>query len=494
MTIGPRTKIDDLLKTHPFLLDFLAGFNPKFEKLRNPILRRTIGKVANLGQVAAFGDMKVEPLADAIAAEIQKRTGQKVDVDASAKDAAPLNTRDARLEVLKDIIRDLHAGGDLELLKKRFSELIKDVAPAEISEMEQKLIEEGMPEEEVKRLCDIHVQVFKESLEDQAAPKSVPGHPLHTLLAENRALERIVADFKAFLPAAGAPLSSEKFGEIKGALELKLGALDEVEKHYLKKENQLFPLLEAKGVGGPSKVMWAIHDDIRAHLKELSKKIAEPDLTGLVPAAEKVMAEILDMIYKEEKILFPMSLETLDESAWARVKKGEEEIGYAWVEPGQGWMPSESLTEEGMKIPAAAYGKTAEPLRLGVGGLSLEQVDLILKNLPIDISFVDEADTVSYYSDTKDRIFPRTPGVIGRAVQNCHPPKSVHLVKEILKAFREGKKDAAEFWIETKGKFVHIRYFALRDARGRYRGCLEVSQDVTEIRRLAGEKRLLDWK
>jgi uncharacterized protein len=137
---------------------------------------------------------------------------------------------------------------------------------------------------------------------------------------------------------------------------------------------------------------------------------------------------------------------------------------------------------------------SAGTLPLTTGGLTLEQVDLLLTHLPVDVSYVDAEDTVRYYSDTKDRIFKRTPAVIGRKVQNCHPPKSVGIVEDILKAFKSGKRDSAEFWITLDGHFLHIRYFALRDKTGAYQGCLEVGQDVTGIRALTGEKRLLDWK
>ena len=197
------------------------------------------------------------------------------------------------------------------------------------------------------------------------------------------------------------------------------------------------------------------------------------------------------MVYKEEKILFPMSLETLDERDWARVKKGEEEVGYAWIEPGKAWKPSVSAED---LPPVPAYTRPVPEVELDTGSLEPEVINLILKNLPVDLTFVDASDTVRYYSATEERIFPRSPGVIGRKVQNCHPPSSVHIVNRILSAFKEGRRDAAEFWIETKGKFVHIRYFALRDKKGTYRGCLEVSQDVTSIRRLKGERRLLDWQ
>jgi PAS domain S-box-containing protein len=197
------------------------------------------------------------------------------------------------------------------------------------------------------------------------------------------------------------------------------------------------------------------------------------------------------MIYKEEKILFPMSLETLDERDWARVRKGEEEIGYAWVTPGAEWKPAVAL--EGLP-PAPHYHRPAATIELDTGALTPGQINLLLKNLPADITFVDETDTVRYFSAGAERIFPRSPGVIGRKVQNCHPPDSVHVVNRILDAFRKGERQVAEFWIQSRGRFIQIRYFAVRDDSGQYKGCLEVSQDVSSARHLQGEQRLLDWK
>lgn len=491
MKIGAKTKIDDLLKKYPFLLDFLAGLSPKYSKLRSPIMRKTIGKVATLHQVASFGDIPLAGLVQKIKAEIQRVAKEEVELEMGEMTIQPILEKETRLEVLKDIIRDLHKGGEVEPLKRRFAELIKDISPTEISEMEQKLIEEGMPEDEVKRLCDVHVQVFKESLEGRPLPSAVPGHPLHTLTEENRALEKILAEFKGLLAGIASKERGERFGEIKERLRSIWTQLEELEKHYLKKENQLFPLLEGRGVSGPSKVMWAIHDDIRAELREFRQLLSEEKASELLDLGRNLIETITDMIYKEEKILFPMSLEVLEEKDWARVKRGEEEIGYAWITPGKEWKPAVTLKEV---PPMSAYQKPIQKLELSTGALTPEQVNLIFKNLPVDVSFVDENDTVLYYSASAERIFPRSAAVIGRKVQNCHPPASVHIVNRIVEAFKEGRRDVAEFWIDLKGKFIHIRYFAVRDEKGMYKGCLEVSQDVTGIRQLKGQKRLLDWE
>lgn len=398
------------------------------------------------------------------------------------------NNAKSKKEILKDIIRDLHRGGDVEALKKRFAELVRDVSGAEIGAMEQELISEGLPEEEVRKLCDVHVKVFEDALNSQAAPETAPGHPLHTLAEENRALEKVVAETQAILDRLKAePGPKDRPADLSRLASL-AASLAEIEKHYLKKENQLFPRLEDKGVSGPSKVMWAVHDDIRTHLKEFRKAIELADADLTVRTGLGVLQEMRDMVQKEAKILFPMCLEMLDEADWARVKKGEEEIGYAWIAPASPSSPAPG------GVGTAAAGRTAGgAVPLETGALTVEQIDILLTSLPVDISFVDETDTLVYYSATPERIFPRTPGVIGRKVQNCHPPKSVDVVERILKAFRSGERDVAEFWIESGGKFIHIRYFALRDKAGAYKGTLEVSQDVTAIRRLRGERRLLDW-
>jgi DUF438 domain-containing protein len=490
MRLSQKTRINDLLGRYPFLLDYLAGLSPKFSKLKSPLLRKTVGKVATLQQAAAFGDVPPAELLEKIRAEIKRVTAKDVEVEMEDGAAEPLGGEDARLEILKDIIRELHEGGDLEEQKRRFAALIKDVNPTEISEMEQALIAEGLPEEEVKRLCDVHVQVFKESLEGQTAPSAIPGHPLHTFMAENRALEDHLVRWKELLARVEAAEGGSGLSAVRSEVRAQLEKLTEFEKHYLRKENQLFPLLEAKGVSGPSKVMWAIHDDIRGMLRELAKLIGEEKAGDVVSLGQKAGEAMTDMIYKEEKILFPMSLDTLEEKDWARVRRGEEEIGYAWVTPGKEWQP-EAGAGEAAPAEVAPGGR---PLELDTGALTREQVDLLLKHLPLDVTFVDEHDTVRYYSGTPDRIFPRSPAVIGRRVQNCHPSGSVHIVNRILDSFRQGKQDVAEFWISLGGKFVHIRYFAVRDAAGAYKGCLEVSQDATAIRNLQGEKRLLDWK
>ncbi len=350
--------------------------------------------------------------------------------------------------------------------------------------MEQQLIREGMPVAEVQRLCDLHVGVFKTGLEEQEV-QAPPGHPVHTYVSENLVFAGLVDRLSQLI---GQLTEVGALASLKSDLSGVTAQLAHLETHYLRKENQLFPYLEQHGVTGPTKVMWGVHNEIRQMLKSLQEALLTDNGEDVASHASQLARAVSEMIYKENKILFPLALENLSKQEWIQMRKGEEEIGYCFNRPAAEWPPSEeTVSEQGGR-------EMADALKLSTGELTLEQIDGLLKYLPVDVSFVDEQDSVRYYSDTPERIFPRSPAVIGRNVENCHPPKSIDKVRQILDAFREGRKDKAEFWIQLDGHFILIRYFAVRDTAGKYLGCLEVSQDITGIRKLEGERRLLDWE
>ncbi len=481
LTITPKTTIRTLLKEYPFLLDYLAEYHPEFKKLSNPVLRRTVGRMATLDTVAEQGNVPLNALTQDIADEVERKTGTRPPI-ADVADAGTIDP--ARLAELHAIVKDLHAGKTVEEVKPRFEELIQDVEATEIAAMEQKLIEGGVPDTEVKRLCDVHVQVFAEALEGHEAVKAPAGHPLDTFQRENQALLQVTASLRKVAEAIGEPPDGAAWARLKGALADTVERLADVDRHYLRKENQLFPFLETHGVEGPSKVMWSIHDDIRALIKQARATIAEDEAALAVSTCLALAKMADDMVTKEEQVLHPMAFDTLGDDEWAQIRAGEADIGYAFIEGVPAW-------------PSAAPAGAAAPaggglLALNTGGLDLEELNLVLGVLPIDFQYVDEHDRVRFYSEGH-RIFPRSPGVIGRKVQNCHPPQSVHKVQQILDAFRAGEKSTAEFWIEMQGKFLHIRYLAVRDAGGDYRGVVETVQDVTGIRALEGQRRLLDW-
>ena len=239
--------------------------------------------------------------------------------------------------------------------------------------------------------------------------------------------------------------------------------------------------------------MWTEHQEIRPKKRELYELVGRAESVGFeefVSKARELVGSLKDLLsshyYKEDNVLYPMALKVLSEEEWVQVRRDGDEVGYCCIAP----PPVPEEVSRRVEARAAPGGE----IDLGTGSLTPEQIAAIFRSLPVDVTFVDEQDRVRFYSDNPERIFVRTRAVLGRTVQNCHPAKSVHVVERILDAFRKGEKDVAEFWIELKGRLIYIRYFPVRDREGRYLGTLEVTQDITEVKKVEGEKRLLDWE
>jgi len=402
-----------------------------------------------------------------------------------------INNREYRQKVLKELIMELHAGKTVEEVKSRFEELIKGVSASEISEMEQALIMEGMPVEEIQKLCDVHAAVFKGSIEDihkVQKPDETPGHPVHTFKLENRELEKLINErLKPHLAEFRASDNSENIYRLLEDINLLL----DIDKHYSRKENLLFPYMEKYGITAPPKVMWGVDDEIRAAIKELKGMLQDykGEKEQVYTKADEAAGRVIEMIFKEENILFPMVLETLSEDEWMTIESESDEIGYCLAEPQGKWKPARTNVEEKQK----ETGQTAADgyLKFETGLLTAKEISLMFNNLPIDITFVDKDGAVKYFSQGKERIFPRTKAIIGRQVHNCHPPASVHIVEKLVEDFKTGKKDSESFWIKMGGKYVYIRYFAIRDENGDYAGTMEVTQDIQPIQEISGEKRLV---
>jgi len=386
---------------------------------------------------------------------------------------------------LQNIILKLHQGASVAEVKKEFTTLIRGVSAAEVAQMEQALIDNGMPVEEIQHLCEVHVEVFKASLDKEKISSKVPGHPVQTMLEENNAA-------RARLRALKKAVLAWRFG--LGQKEQVLAALDDMSRiivHYTRKENQLFPYLEKKEFTGPSRVMWGKHDEIRALFKEAHSKVEQNDKSA-ISSLHLLAGKISRMIFMEEHILIPEAVRRLSDEEWAHIRMGEDAIGFAWTRPGAVYDPylvlAGAVTAKPQPVPAS------DLVKLATGLVPQALLSAALATMPVDISIVDAQDKVVYYSDSPDRIFPRSPAVIGRAVQNCHPQKSVATVNRILDAFRKKEKTSARFWLEMGGRFILIEYRALYDAAGAYIGTLEFSQDLTELRALQGQRRLLDWE
>ncbi len=405
-----------------------------------------------------------------------------------------MENKSERQEMLKEIIKELHAGKDVTEVKAKFEEAVGDVTVAEISQLEQALMEEeGIPVSEVQRLCSVHAAIFKGSIEEihrSEKPEDEPGHPVHTWKMENKEIDKLV-NFKIGLHKERFEKDDSDENRFKLIEDLNL--LWDVDKHYSRKENLLFPYLEKYGIYGPTKVMWGVDDEIRFVIKDAKRALMsyagyKSEITGIL---DQVIKEVSEMIFKEEEILFPMALETLTEDEWVKIAAESEEIGYCLTAPQGIWKLKRhplAVETEGEEADDTGFDGY---IRFETGIVSLKQLETLLNHMPVDLTFIDENDVVRYFSHGKERIFARTKAVIGRTVQNCHPPQSVHVVEELLQDFKSGAKDVEDFWISMKDKFIYIRYFAVRDEDGKYMGTLEFTQNVSEIRALEGEKRIL---
>jgi hypothetical protein len=470
MNISKQTKISDLLEKYPFLIEEMEKISSHFSLLKNKVARAMMAKIATIDMAAKAANLSPEELIGAI----------KKIVDGHGGDALEIETDEARarLDTLKEIIKEMHRGGDSVFARKKFNELLKEIDANGIKNLEQQLIMEGMPVAEIKNLCELHVGVFKDALGKTDNVVVAAGHPVRTYQEENKRLEKAIAHVERLLKRLDKEGAAQVIPELRDAL----GQVAAVERHYVRKENQLFPFMEKHGITAPPQVMWSVHDEIRDLIKKAKESLDTKNAAAIRKAVTELNHAVTEMIFKEEKILFPMVLQNFTENEWKQIRRGEDELGYILgVVPRGAWKPK-----------SAAQTKTRDDVfSLDTGRMTIKQINAMLKHLPLDISFVDNNDEVLYYSDTTERFFPRSPGVIGRKVQNCHPPKSVHLVQEIIDAFRTGRKNSAQFWINLRGKTLHIRYFAVRDEGGAYLGTLEVTQDITEIKKIKGEKRLL---
>lgn len=406
-----------------------------------------------------------------------------------------LNNKEHKREILKRLIKELHNGRDFDEVKKEFGELVEGVEATEIADMEQQLINEGLPPEEIKKLCDVHAALFRDTLKMNDPQELIPGHPLHTLKYENDAAGKMLDDLGFIIQrlSSGERDFLSQIGTLKEKIVFFKSNLD---RHYSKKENIFFPYLEKHNITGPPSVMWSVDDEIRAMIKAF---IGTLDTLGSVANAEKfsilqqsflkLKDKVVEMFFKEENILTPMMKDALTEAEWVEIKEQIKDFGPSFTELEEDdWKPGVQ------NLPSAPAPLKGDAIELDTGTLTPLEINTILKNLPVDITFVGKDDTVRYFSLGKDRIFTRTKSIIGRKVQNCHPPESVHVVEKIISDFKSAKHNTAEFWLELNGAFIHIRYFALRDENGEYLGTMEVSQDLTRLRALEGERRLLQYK
>ncbi len=406
-----------------------------------------------------------------------------------------IDNRKKKQEKLKEIIMKLHEGATVDEVKAEFDKLTVGVSATEITEMEQSLVDEGLAVSEIQRLCDVHASVFKGSIEDIHKDDAVPSpsldewHPVTTFKKENRAIE-VLIEIKIHKSLS----RGDKDGLVEG-----LNELSEIDKHYKRKENLIFPYMEKYNFTAPPQVMWGVDDEIRSKLSDIRNwVISSADISYLEGEIRELTTQINEMIFKEEEIMFPMVMDVFTQDEWVDIEKSSAEIGYIFIGEVKPWMPSgsetahakDSDTQQSFEKFVAVDSDAL--ISFDAGTLTAKELNSILNTIPIDMTFVGADNRVKYFTQGKERIFTRPLTILGREVKHCHPPKSVHIVEQIVEDLRSGKKDHEDFWIHMGKQFVHIRYFAVRDKNGEYLGTLEVSQNIKPITELDGEKRLVE--
>lgn len=391
------------------------------------------------------------------------------------------NTKAKRIHKLHEVSKMIMETGNARPFIVANSDFISAVTPSDFITLFDEIIQQGTPMEEVKMLTNKLLNIFHIPISEysRVAPKA--GSFLDVLEQNNREMEQVLDEirpiFKAFVKDA-------KNKELHAGLSRLFRKLEVFAKHYSIKENVLFPVIEQAWPDYRClQIMWSFHDDIRRNIKSVLEQLvqSEIDFKLFNRCIGDVFFNMLAIKFREERILFPYVLSTIPENQLNSLQVEAFKLGYPYIQP-----PKPIIKEERPDVESGMAN-------LGTGLLSIEQIKLIFNHLPVDITFVDEQNKVKFFSSPAKRIFPRTVAIIGRDVSNCHPKESVHVVEQIVESFKKGKKSQADFWIKMRGEFILIRYFAVRDALGNYKGVIEVSQEVSEIRALEGEKRLLDW-
>ena len=408
-----------------------------------------------------------------------------------------------KLEIVHEIKSAYDEGKiSLEEARKSLKDRVQHLAPYEIAIIEQEMVEET-EDECIKEDIQAMLEVFQDVLvtKDQELPEN---HPISCYRRENAKMKELLLSVEDLVQY---PLIKNQWLELyEELLKFKI--------HLSRKQNQLYPVLEKKGFTRPTTTMWTLDDFIRDEIAECYNLLLEDKEEEFIGKQAELVADVRDLMDKEENILYPTSLEMINEEEFRYMAEGDQEIGFAYItvdreksgnqnsaSPSASTSPLSGLSSapgfaEELAGLLGKYGfnNKEEKLNVTTGQLTLEQINLIYQHMPVDLSYVDENELVCFYTDTKHRVFPRSKNVIGRDVKNCHPKASVHIVEEIIKKFRSGEQDKAEFWINKPDLFIYIIYYAVRDENGKFRGVLEMMQDCTHIRSLQGSQTLLTWE
>lgn len=392
------------------------------------------------------------------------------------------NHKAERINKLTALFQAILINDNVKVLYEEYRGTIDLCIPSDVVYLVDDLVKMDIPMPELKKgINKILNLLYKTIAEYPNSPLRVNSY-LWVLQENNRVMLDTLNNLKPYIKELN------KHPEISETKQKAIEVLSRLEKfvnYYLIKENLLFPVIE-KYI--PEfrclSVMWSFHDDIKRNLKKAAELFQKStfELKEFNRLTGDLYFNMNAIKFREERILYPLVADKVPEKELENLFAESMEISFPFFTP-----------EIDLKETATSEN-LAGKVNLETGSLSVEQIKLLFNHLPVDITFVDEFDKVQYFSTPKKRIFPRTKAIIGRDVHNCHPKESVHVVEKIVEAFKAGKKDSASFWINMKGERLLIQYFAIRDEKGTYKGVVEVSQEISEIQRLSGENRLLDWE
>lgn len=432
-----------------------------------------------------------------------------------------------RIEILKEILLELHHGASADSVQERFNQHFTGVSALEISMMEHELMssDTGITFEDIMGLCNVHANLFKGAVQDvEVADADQEGHPVYVFKQENLALRAAMLRIRRILDNLAKPENVEFADQLTKGLKHQMRLLGQFDNHYTRKEELFFPIMERYGHDAPPKVMWGVDDNIRdlfAEAKNATDFLPDTSLEMIKEKFEAFASEFEEMIFKEESILLMILLDTFTQDDWLTIAKDSDKYGYAIIKPTQEWQPhredflqinEQTVDDVEAKIQGNEYSntKTIEtdagtlsitftpkekeevidrntPQPFGNGYLSVEQANLILNHLPMEITFVNKEDIFQYYNDyapTEDMIFKRNPSQVGRHVELCHPPRVLEKVKKVIELLKSGQKDKVTMWFKSEKReiFVHITYAAVRNADGEFEGVLEYVQEIQDFR------------
>jgi len=394
------------------------------------------------------------------------------------------NTKE-RVEQLVSYAVELYSGNNGAELIKKYQPIIDQLIPSDLIVVFDALMQKNIEISELKSLANKILNVFYKSVNEYPLIEAKENSFIALLNEDNKTVTEKLLVLKSEIKHFNKNQESLKDKAYLQKLKNQFLDLQKFTFHYTAKENILFPLLEMHWEHYKCvQLMWSYHDDIRRNLKLIIAELETEniDLKSFNRTVGDLYFAMYAIVFREDKILFPTVLESISNENLEKALQGLKDIPLAYVNTKniQSHLVEQAINSEG-------------DINLGTGSVSVEQIKMMFNHLPVDITYVDETDEVKYFSTPKHRIFPRTVAVIGRKVHHCHPPESVHIVEKIVESFKNGDKDEAAFWIKMGPNFVLIKYFAVRDENKQYKGVLEVSQEISDIRALEGERRLLDW-